>query len=58
MFQDWEAFGIRFSGRIRYRSTETSHVLGIRIDADQQSPKHSPTFEQRHASNFANLWVQ
>ena len=43
MFEDWEDFGFRFgpfgvalggAGRARYRSTETSHVLRIRIDAE------------------------
>jgi hypothetical protein len=43
MFEDWEDFGFRFgpfgatfggAGRVRYRSTETSHVLRIRIDAN------------------------
>jgi hypothetical protein len=43
MFEEWEDFGIRcgpfglaFAGasRVRYRSTETSHMLRVRIEAE------------------------
>jgi hypothetical protein len=43
MFEDWEDFGLRFgpfgvafggAGRVRYRGTEKSHVLLIRIDSE------------------------
>jgi hypothetical protein len=45
MFEEWEDFGIRFgpfgvavggAGRVRYRSTERSHVLRIRLGAEVQ----------------------
>ncbi len=39
MFEHWEDIGFRFgpfsgAGRVRYRSTGTSHVLRIRIGAE------------------------
>jgi hypothetical protein len=43
MFDEWEDFGIRFGpfgvgfgggGRVRYRGTEKSHVLRVRIDSE------------------------
>ena len=43
MFEEWEDFGMHFgpfgvavggTGRVRYRSTEKSYVLRIRIDSD------------------------
>ncbi len=43
MFEDWEDYGIRFgpfgvslggAGRVRYRGTQTSHVLRIRIEPE------------------------
>ena len=41
MFEELEDFGIRFgpfggAGRVRYRSTEKSHVLRIRLGAEVQ----------------------
>jgi hypothetical protein len=45
VFEEWEDFGIRFgpfgvavggAGRVRYRSTEKSHVLRIRLGAEVQ----------------------
>ena len=45
MFEEWEDFGIRFgpfgvavggAGRVRYRSTDKSHVLRIRLGAEVQ----------------------
>jgi hypothetical protein len=45
MFEEWEDFGIRFgpfgvalggAGRVRYRSTETKHLLQIRLGGDVQ----------------------
>ena len=44
MFEEWEDFEIGFgpfgvalgAGRVRYRSTEKSHVLPIRLGAEVQ----------------------